>query len=626
MPQKCCAPGCSGNYDNSDSYVSVFKFPADTARRQLWLKRIPRENLQITKNTVICRRHFEDRFVITEDRIVVNGQEIVIKRDRPKLTDDAFPSIFANIPVYLSSSVPTLRRNPADRLAELELRHEQSITDWITSDEIATFSAVCDNFQDRLSDYLQDWNWRMHDEYMCLYIVNFDNVPYVSSCVKILCDLSVCVYINGLREHDSRLVWVLGAGCKLERWSQVENLLSHYKTSRKTVSDYLTLQGTVNLVCDMLTDQLVEFDATEFDAYDDCGSYDVSVNVACVKLCIEQLRLACSSPYSRQYSNDMLQFAFTLFVRSSSCYRILLDSNTLILPQPRNLQKLSAVFNFSPGIQSNDHEQMRYLKFKADGLSQREKFVVLQVDEMHVTQGFNYKGGRITGVAENSKNDQANAIQAFLISSVAGSMREIVALVPVKQSTSATLTDMIKQVIRIVQACGFVVVIVASDNNQINAKAFEQLCGSDDVSVGIPNPDYPQYKIFLIFDIVHILKCIRNNWLNQKDSNQTFIYPQPCPVYRPSSSCSFENSDLAASCSTAVSTSSSSSDTPLQSHSSSNAMIKPTVEQSQLPPQLVTVFMPVLVNGSAIMMPVVVPFQLPNSAQNLPPEQNDGCM
>lgn len=51
---------------------------------------------------------------------------------------------------------------------------------------------------------------------------------------------------------------------------------------------------------------------------------------------------------------------------------------------------------------------------------------------MHVTQGFNYKSGKITGVAHNSTNEQANADQAFLISSIAGRMREIVALVPVK--------------------------------------------------------------------------------------------------------------------------------------------------------------------------------------------------
>jgi hypothetical protein len=80
MPQKCCAPGCSGNYDRSENYVSVFKFPEDPVHRQLWLKRIPQDNLQIIQRILsICRQHFEDRFVITEDRVVCNGQEIVVK-------------------------------------------------------------------------------------------------------------------------------------------------------------------------------------------------------------------------------------------------------------------------------------------------------------------------------------------------------------------------------------------------------------------------------------------------------------------------------------------------------------------------------------------------------------------
>jgi hypothetical protein len=148
----------------------------------------------------------------------------------------------------------------------------------------------------------------------------------------------------------------------------------------------------------MLSGQVDRLDVSEVDDNDDdCGNDDcVSVNIACVKFGMEQLRLACSSPYRRQYSNDMLQFAFTLFVRSSTCYRILLDIKTEILPQPRNLQKLSAIINFSRGIQMTNHDQVRYLKLKADGLCQHEKLVVLQVDEIHVTQGFSHKGGRIT--------------------------------------------------------------------------------------------------------------------------------------------------------------------------------------------------------------------------------------
>jgi hypothetical protein len=168
MPQKCCAPGCSANYDNSGEYVSVFRFPDDPVRRQLWLKRIPRENLVITKNTVICRKHFEERFVVTVDKIkCADGQELLVNRERPKLTDDAFPSIFQNVPSYLSTPVQPPRKDPEVRRQEQERLHEQSFVEWINDDEIATFISLKDTFQSRLLDYLTDWSFKADDEYIC---------------------------------------------------------------------------------------------------------------------------------------------------------------------------------------------------------------------------------------------------------------------------------------------------------------------------------------------------------------------------------------------------------------------------------------------------------------------------
>ena len=35
----------------------------------------------------------------------------------------------------------------------------------------------------------------------------------------------------------------------------------------------------------------------------------------------------------------------------------------------------------------------------------------------------------------------------------------------------------------------------------------------------------PERKLFLIFDFVHIIKSIRNNWLNLKDYERAFAYP-----------------------------------------------------------------------------------------------------
>lgn len=73
MPDKCCAPGCRSNYKNSGAYVSVFKFLTDPECQQLWLKEIPREDLAVTKHTMIWVKHFENRFVVTEDILAMFG-------------------------------------------------------------------------------------------------------------------------------------------------------------------------------------------------------------------------------------------------------------------------------------------------------------------------------------------------------------------------------------------------------------------------------------------------------------------------------------------------------------------------------------------------------------------------
>ena len=40
----------------------------------------------------------------------------------------------------------------------------------------------------------------------------------------------------------------------------------------------------------------------------------------------------------------------------------------------------------------------------------------------------------------------------------------------------------------------------------------------------VVHPYSPTRTLILFFDIVHIMKSIRNNWLNLKDSEKMFIY------------------------------------------------------------------------------------------------------
>jgi hypothetical protein len=330
--------------------------------------------------------------------------------------------------------------------------------------------------------------------------MNCVNIPTVSVCIKVCADLSVLIFVDGKKESNSKLSWVLGRSTQLQRWSQLENLLSHYRARVDSVVESDSATDTVSELCDCVRTACDAL-SSHVDRLSDLKSDDDvidTVNLPCIAFCVEQLKLAVAKPSRRRYSTDMLRFAFTLLTRSSTCYRIMQNSSSVVLPNVRYLRKLTSVLRFTPGMQPSDHEQMRYLQLKCERLTEREKFVVLQLDEMHVNPSYAYKGGSIVGVACNSESEaeQANSVQAFLISSLGGGMKEVVALVPVKQLNANDLATMIRKVISVVQKCGFVVTVVISDNNQMNAKAFEALARGSDMTAGIPNPDLPQYKFF----------------------------------------------------------------------------------------------------------------------------------
>lgn len=98
MGRKCFVPGCHSNYCKEPNYTSVFSFPSEPERRKLWIRNINRKDLDPNSKSVVCVKHFEDRFVIREDRLQhEDGSEWIVARRKLSLTCDAYPTIFENL-------------------------------------------------------------------------------------------------------------------------------------------------------------------------------------------------------------------------------------------------------------------------------------------------------------------------------------------------------------------------------------------------------------------------------------------------------------------------------------------------------------------------------------------------
>lgn len=109
-----------------------------------------------------------------------------------------------------------------------------------------------------------------------------------------------------------------------------------------------------------------------------------------------------------------------------------------------------------------------------------------------------------------------------MISSLFGNFKEVVGLFPVKNMTGLELYDITRQIFHLVSSCGFYIIVVISDN-RINSNMFSHFLYQTE-QFHITNITSP-VTTFFTFDPVHILKNIRNAWLNTKDPDKSFVFP-----------------------------------------------------------------------------------------------------
>lgn len=299
----------------------------------------------------------------------------------------------------------------------------------------------------------------------------------------------------------------------LSTWSQFENLLSHFASG--------SMDGTdIKQQLQVLTDALQSLCSSEKISDTDSDEEKGSQLNDRLQFLTQQLKLVISP--AKKYSCETLLWAFQIFATARQTYSML--RNTLLtLPHTSYLKRLASAFNIGSGLKDAVvHEQ--YLKQKCQNMTEGERNVVLMLDEIHVAHQMSYKEGKLEGSASNCSVGEASTAQVFMISSLLSKSKDVVAIVPVKNINASLLHEMIVKVLDILHKAGFTVTCVISDNNRINRNAFTVMCGGK-LQQSIPHPFSSSERLFFLFDTVHLFKCIRNNWLNQKDVEKTFSFP-----------------------------------------------------------------------------------------------------
>lgn len=206
------------------------------------------------------------------------------------------------------------------------------------------------------------------------------------------------------------------------------------------------------------------------------------------------------------YSANLLRYALSLRYTSLSTYKVLLEQ--IKLPSISFLRKITSgkidVMASAEALKNN--------KSISDD-------VILMFDEVYLQKCEEYVSGETFGADENG--ELYKGMVCFMIVGLKSNIPYIIKTVPEKEIRGEWLKDEIIHSLTILQEKAFNVRGIICDNHASNVSAYKKLLntyGNSDEDLAI---EFNHQKIYLFFDVVHLLKNIRNNLLNRK----RFLFP-----------------------------------------------------------------------------------------------------
>jgi hypothetical protein len=514
MVHKCAAYGCKSGYKSTENTadhqqevqhkVTFHKFPIGNEELcDKWIRANPRKDFVPTKHSTLCSLHFQPSDFVDERRDTNNSRRkrksaVSEKPLRRHFKDGAVPSIFPNAPPYLSTptSVPrTSSKAPAGSRREQEARRLDMLeASFQASDDISDVTA--DELVEKLraeTTVPSGFTYTVVDQKLFVFLLTTANdVPKVSACITVKSDLTVVVSLEEKVVSASQYQDLLKGS--LKSMSQLVNLMARVKSWMDDRSS-----RPLNLIIQMATDVLA-IGLEMLDENDDKHRK--------ISFIIEQLKLVLKREFGRHYSPGLMIMAFMIHAASQAAYKVLLDENILCLPSISTLKKLTRRLNKSGALDNS-----QYLKMRVKKLNQFQRTVLLIIDEIYVAKRVEYSGGEIKGLSADGS--VASTLLCFMVKSLVDKYKDIVAIYPMHQLTANKQLECYLEVMDLLHSVSLNVVAISVDNATTNRKFFVHSLCDGQLRTSVINQKTGQ-PIFLVFDPVHDLKNVYNNFQARK--------------------------------------------------------------------------------------------------------------
>ncbi|KAH8022748.1 hypothetical protein HPB51_004272 [Rhipicephalus microplus] len=312
MPNKCCVPGCTGNYKTGKK-IQVFSFPKDADALKQWLRAIPRKDFVPTSCTKVCADHFDASCIekttsYTDPR---TGRVIEVALRVPRLRPGSVPTVFPGCPSYLSVRDQSTRETPDAKRSRQEASQlaravEESLASYEAEQERDRFSSL-EELRARLQGVSVSPKWTVIHKEECSMFLNIIDYrePCLNASLTVFANLEVFACYQGSPIKNLGSAVVPDSVQKVSSLLEILNNLSMLSEERCT---YRHLAQAIHSLLDKL------------EASIDEGKKET------VNFMKEQLLLLSAKRI--QYSAQVMVFACILRTMSPHAYKFLRSTGT----------------------------------------------------------------------------------------------------------------------------------------------------------------------------------------------------------------------------------------------------------------------------------------------------------
>ena len=154
--------------------------------------------------------------------------------------------------------------------------------------------------------------------------------------------------------------------------------------------------------------------------------------------------------------------------------------------------------------------------FKKKIQNTQQKQCVLLIDEVNIRPSVSYSGGVLSGMAKNEPDSKATSMMCIMMRCLHGGPSLMISVTPVHSLTAQYQYDRVVEMAGVVERSGGVVIGSITDNHKVNQAYCKLFTQKDKATFEAKHPLDDQRPWYLLYDSVHLLKCIRNNWISEK--------------------------------------------------------------------------------------------------------------